>query len=149
MERTLFFNAERKIIAKVDNTSGMDWVTIFDHLTDAELHAIKLAYVEFCDEHITYEDIADNNEFEAYLCDDSLAEGDFYIDEEIEEIEEKTAKKQGLTIRQLYEMAKKENALDIPINWFYTCSDDWYSMENEPLKKSEVEITEIEVNFYL
>lgn len=149
MKRTLFFNSERKIIAKVDNTSDMDWVTIFDHLTEAELHAVKLAYVEFCEMNITYEDIADNNDFEEYLCDDSLAEGDFYIEEEIEEIEEKTAKKQGLTIRQLYKMAKKTNALDIPINWFYTCSDDWYSMENEPLKKSEVEITETEVNFYL
>lgn len=84
MERTLFFNPEHKVIAKVNNTS-----------------------------------------------------------------EEKTAEKQGLTIRQLYEMAKKANALDIPINWFYTCDDDWYSEENEPLKKSEVEITETEVNFYL
>ena len=146
MERIVFFNSKSKVIAKVDNVSDMDWVTIFDHLTEAELHAIKLAYVEFCDEYITYEDIADNNDFEDYLCDDSMAEGNFYI---YEEIEEKTVKEQGLTIRQLYKLAKKANALDIPINWFFTCDDDWYSKENEPLKESEVDITETEVNFYL
>lgn len=146
MERIVFFNSKNKAIAKVDNVSDMDWVTIFDHLTDAELHAIKLAYVEFCDEHITYEDIADNNEFEEYLCDDSTAHEIFYT---YEEIEENTVKEQALTIRQLYKMAKKENALDIPINWFFTCNDDWYSKENEPLKNSEVNITETEVNFYL
>ena len=149
MERIVFFNSKDKTIAKVDNVSDMDWVTIFDHLTEAELHAIKLAYVEFCDEHITYEDIADNNEFEEYLCDDSMAAGGFYFYEEVKEVEEKRVKEQALTIRQLYEMAKKENALDIPINWFFTCDDDWYSKENEPLKKSEVDITETEVNFYL
>lgn len=149
MERTLFFNSEGKVIAKVNNTSEMDWVTIFDHLTEAELHAVKLAYVEFYEMDITYEDIADNNDFEDYLCDDFMAEGNFYIQEEIEETKEKTVEKQGLTIRQLYEMAKEANALDIPINWFYDCGDAWYSMENEPLKKSEVEITETEVNFYL
>lgn len=149
MERTLFFNSERKVIAKVNNTSEMDWVTIFDHLTEVELHAVKLAYVEFYEMDITYEDIADNNDFEDYLCDDFMAEGNFYIQEEIEETKEKTVEKQGLTIRQLYEMAKEANALDIPINWFYDCDDAWYSMENEPLKKSEVEITETEVNFYL
>lgn len=148
MERTLFFNSEYKIIAKVNNTSEMDWVTIFDHLTKEELHAIRLAYVEFCEGHITYEDIADNNDFEEYLCDDSMAEGIFYSCEEIEETEE-TTEKRGLTIRQLYEMAKKANALDIPINWTYTCSDDWYSKEDEPLTNSEVDITNEEVNFYL
>ena len=146
MERIVFFNSKGKAIAKVDNVSDMDWVTIFDHLTDSELHAIKLAYVEFCNDETTYEDIADNNDFEEYLCDDSMAEGDFYF---YEEIEEKTVKEQGLTIRQLYEIAKKTNALDIPINWFFTCDDDWYSKENEPLKESEVDITETEVNFYL
>lgn len=57
-------------------------------------------------------------------------------------------KEQSLTIRQLYEIAKKENALDIPIDCFFTCDDDWYSKDNEPLKKSEVSITETEVNFY-
>jgi hypothetical protein len=148
MERILFFNSENKVIAKVNNVSEMDFVTIFDHLTKEELHAIKLAYVEFCEMHITYEDITDNNNFEDYLCDDSIAEGTFYIYEEIEETEEIT-EKQGLTIRQLYEMAKKTNALDIPINWSYTCSDDWYSMENEPLTNAEVDITNTEVNFYL
>ena len=146
MERIVFFNSKDKAIAKVDNVSDMDWVTIFDHLTDAELHAIKLAYVDFCKDETTYEDIADNNDFEDYLCDDSMAEGNFYI---YEEIEEKTVKEQGLTIRQLYKLAKKANALDIPINWFFTCGDDWYSKENEPLKESEVDITETEVNFYL
>ena len=146
MERIVFLNSKSEVIAKVDNVSDMDWVTIFDHLTEAELHAIKLAYVEFCKDETTYEDIADNNEFEEYLCDDSMAEGDFYF---YEEIEEKTVKEQALTIRQLYEMAKKENALDIPINWFFTCDDDWYSKESEPLKNSEVDITETEVNFYL
>ena len=146
MERIVFFNSKMKAIAKVDNVSDMDWVTIFDHLTDSELHAIKLAYVEFCNDETTYEDIADNNEFEEYLCDDSMAEGEFYF---YEEVEEKRAKEQALTIRQLYEMAKKENALDIPINWFFTCDDDWYSKENEPLKESEVDITETEINFYL
>lgn len=148
MERTLFFNSEYKVIAKVDNTSGMDWVTIFDHLTKEELHAVRLAYIEFCEGHITYEDIADNNDFEDYLCDDSMAEGIFYTYEEVEETKE-TTEKQGLTIRQLYEMAKKANALDIPINWTYTCSDDWYSKEDEPLTNSEVDITNEEVNFYL
>lgn len=148
MERTLFFNSEYKVIAKVNNTSEMDWVTIFDHLTKEELHAVRLAYVEFCEGHITYEDIADNNDFEDYLCDDSMAEGIFYSYEEIEETEE-TTEKRGLTIRQLYEMAKKANALDIPINWTYTCSDDWYSKEDEPLTNSEVDITNEEVNFYL
>ena len=146
MERIVFFNSKNKSIAKVDNVSDMDWVTIFDHLTDAELHAVKLAYVEFCKDEITYEDIADNNEFEEYLCDDSMAEGEFYF---YEEVEEKRVKEQALTIRQLYEIAKKTNALDIPINWFFTCDDDWYSKENEPLKESEVDITETEVNFYL
>ena len=145
MERIVFLNSKGEAIAKVDNVSDMDWVTIFDHLTNAELHAIKCAYVKFCDEQITYEDIADNNEFEEYLCDDSMAEGDFYF---YEEIEEKTVKEQALTIRQLYEIAKKENALDIPIDCFFTCDDDWYSKDNEPLKKSDVSITETEVNFY-
>lgn len=148
MEKTLFFNSENKVIAEVNDTLEMDWVTIFDHLTKEELHTVRLAYIEFCEGHITYKDIADNNDFEDYLCDDSLAEGTFYICEEIEETEE-TAEKQGLTIRQLYEMAKEANALDIPINWTYICSDDWYSMEDEPLTNSEVDITNTEVNFYL
>ena len=145
MERIVFFSPENKAIAKVDNVSDMDWVTIFDHLTEAELHAVKLSYVDFCEGRITYEDIIDNNKFEDYLCDDSTAEEDFYI---YEEVEEKRVKEQTLTIRQLYEMAKKENALDIPINCFFTCDDDWCSKENELLKESEVDITGTEVNFY-
>lgn len=148
MERTLFLNSENEVIAKVNDTLEMDWVTIFDYLTKEELHAVKLAYVEFCENCITYEDIADNHDFEEYLYNDSTAEGDFYICEEIEEVEE-TTEKQGLTIRQLYEMAKEANALDIPINWTYICSDDWYSKEDEPLTKSEIDITDTGVNFYL
>ena len=146
MERILFFNSKNEVIAKVNDTYERGWLTIFDSLTKEELNAVKLAYVEFCKMEITYEDIADNNDFEEYLCDDCKAEGIFFI---LEEIEEETVKKQGLTIQQLYEKAKEANALDIPINWSYDCGDDWYSMENEPLTDSEVDITSTEVNFYL
>lgn len=148
MERTIFYNANFEAIAKVDDTSEMDWVTVFEQLTAEEFEKVRAAYIAFCNGTIKDDDIENADDFERYLIDDALAEGAFYIIEEIEE-KEGIEKREGLTIRQLYEMAEKANALDIPINWSFECSDDWYSESEMPLTIDEVDISEETVDFYL
>ena len=148
MERTIFYNANFEAIAKVDDTSEMDWVTVFEQLTAEEFEKVRAAYIAFCNGTIKDDDIENADDFERYLIDDALAEGAFYILEEIEE-KEGIEKREGLTIRQLYEMAEKANALDIPINWNFECSDGWYSESEMPLTIDEVDISEETVDFYL
>jgi hypothetical protein len=148
MERTIFYNTNFEIIAKVDNSAEMDWVTVFEQLTTEEFEAVRTAYIVFCNGTIKDDDIKNNYDFEEYLLDDALAEGAFYEIIEVEE-EEKIGEREGLTIRQLYEMAEKVNALDIPINWNFTCSDDWYSQSKMPLTIDEVTISKNTVDFYL
>ena len=147
MERTIFYNANFEVIAKVDDTSEMDWITIFEQLTAEEFEKVRTAYIAFCNGTIKDDDIENDYDFEGYLIDDALAEGAFYIIEEIEE-KEGAEKREGLTIRQLYEMAEKVNALDIPINWNFECSDSWYSQSEMPLTIDEVDISEETVDFY-
>lgn len=148
MERIIFYNANYEVIAKVDDTSEMDWVTVFEQLTAEEFEKVRTAYIAFCNGTIKDDDIKNDDDFEKYLNDDALAEGVFYAIEEIEE-KEGIKERKGLTIRQLYEMAEKANALDIPINWNYECSDDWYSQSEMPLTIDEVDISEETVDFYL
>lgn len=148
MERTTFYNANFEVIAKVDDTSEMDWVTVFEQLTAEEFEKVRAAYIAFCDGAIKDDDIKNDDDFEEYLIDDALAEGTFYTIEEIE-VEGEAKERKGLTIRQLYEMAEKANALDIPINWNYECSDSWYSQSEMPLTIDEVDISEETVDFYL
>lgn len=57
--------------------------------------------------------------------------------------------KKGLTLRQLYEMAKKYNALDAPIKWDYTCDDDWYNAEDCVITEEEVDFSNNTVHFFL
>lgn len=144
-ERTVFCDCNHNKIAEVNDTVDMDWVTVFEHLTKDELKKIKEAYVSFNGE-ITLNDIKDDHDFEEYLCIDETAEGIFYYYEEYEEC--KKAKK-GLTLRQLYEMAKKYNALDTPIKWDYSCGDDWYDTEGGVITKEEVDFSNNTVHFFL
>lgn len=144
-ERIVFCDCNHNRIATVDDVSNMDWITIFEHLTKDELKKIKEAYISFNNE-FTFEDIENDNDFEEYLCDDITAEGGFYYYEKYEEC--KKAKK-GLTLRQLYEMAKKYNALDTPIKWNYSCSDSWYDIEDEVITKEEVDFSNNTVYFFL
>lgn len=147
-ERLVFCDSNHNRIAAVDNAVDMDWVTVFEHLTKNELKKIKEAYVAF-DGEITFEDIEDNNDFELYLCDDRTAEGGFYYYEEYEEYEECKKAKKGLILRQLYEMAKKYNALDTPIKWDYSCGDDWYNTEGGVITEKEVDFSNNTVHFFL
>ena len=142
-ERIVFCDCNDNRIAEVNNAGDMDWVTVFGHLTKDELKKVKKAYVAFNGE-ITLNDIENDDDFEEYLCDDITAEGGFYYYEKYEDCK-KTEK--GLTLRQLYEMAKRYNALDTPIKWNYNCGDSWYDTEDGVITENEVDFSNNTLSF--
>lgn len=124
-----------------------DWVSVLDKLTSFQLEKVRQSFVniynrsypnaEDAEYRITTKDIQDNHDFEEYLCDYFEIEYSGFCD--CTPIEDKPVRKENaLTIRQLYELAKKKNALDKPILVSHYCDDSWYSIEDVPLTEDKL-----------
>ena len=136
-----FFNNERKIIASVEAKDSISITDALNRLTKNELQAIKQAYIIFREKRLdlevpTFDELKNIEDFAGWLLDDIDALYNFYVIDEIDD-------RENITIRQLYEMAKKSNALDIPITY-----NSFYNDENIFLKKPDVTITNSEVNLF-
>ena len=136
-----FFNNERKILASVEIKDSVSITEALNKLTKNELQTIKQAYILFREKRLDFEvptldELKNIEDFAVWLLDDVDALYNFY---DIDEIDDR----ENITIRQLYEMAKKSNALDIPITY-----NSFYDDENIFLKKPDVTITNMEVNLF-
>ena len=136
-----FFNNERKILASVEIKDSVSITEALNKLTKNELQTIKQAYILFREKRLDFEvptldELKNIEDFAGWLLDDVDALYNFY---DIDEIDDR----ENITIRQLYEIAKKSNALDIPITY-----NSFYDDENFFLKKPDVTITNMEVNLF-
>jgi hypothetical protein len=149
-EKVIIYNKRFEVICEITMASE-DWdiPCLIDKLSKEQLKKVKKAFIDFHNDYVHYDDdkfsmrdIEDDNVFEDclidYYCDFCDDDDCFIKTETIEEVEEK---KSSMTIRQLYELAKKNNSLDIPINFSHYCNDDWYSLIDEPLTENEIEFT--------
>lgn len=149
-EKVIIYNKRFEIICEIIMASE-DWdiPCLIDKLSKEQLKKVKEAFIDFNNDYVYYDDdkismkdIKDNNDFEDYLIDyywDCCDDDDCFI--KTETVEETKEKKIPLTIRQLYELAKKNNSLDTPINFSHYCNDDWYSLIDEPLTENEIEFS--------
>lgn len=136
-----FFNNERKTLASVEAKDSISITDALNKLTKNELQAIKQAYIFFREKQLdlevpTLDELKNIEDFAGWLLDDIDALYNFYNIDEIDD-------RENITIRQLYEMAKKSNALDIPITY-----NSFYDDENIFLKKPDVTVTNTEVNLF-
>lgn len=129
--------------------SEWDWPLLFSKITHDQMKQLKETFLLFINEgtpeedRVLMEDIAWDEDFGDYLCDYDGENFGFWSFELVEDTPHSSI--EGMTIRQLYEMAKKKNALDIPIKCNYSCDDSWYDINDMLLTEENVLINECEV----
>ena len=132
-----------------------DWISVLERLNPDQLEEVKKSFLYYYKEFagnndwLVHEDLNDLYAFEDALVNFSCYTEDvngLYTLEDVEETSEEQ-ERNGITIRQLYKLAKAAGALDIPIGFNYYCSDDWYSIEDRFLTEDDLNISEGCVNF--
>lgn len=155
-ERVIFYQygSFTKLFEVIMPVAGVwDWPLLFSKITPEQIKQLKETFLLFINEDtpeedkVVMEDIIRDADFEDWLCDYDGENFGFWSFELVEEPITKPLK--GMTIRQLYELAKKENALDIPIIWNYEECADWGEADYEPFTEENVLITEQNVEFLL
>lgn len=135
------------------NASEWDWPLLFSKITPEQIKQLKETFLLFINEgtpeedKVVMEDIIWDEDFENYLCDYDGENFGFWSFELIEDTP--CSHIEGMTIRLLYELAKKKNALDIPIIWNYEECADWCEADYEPFTEENILITEQNVEFLL
>lgn len=148
-EKVIIYNKKFEVICEII-MQNQDWdiPCLIGKLSKEQLQKVKEtfiyfnnSYVYYDDDKISMKDIENNEDFGDYLVDyycDCCEDDDCFIKTEVLEEVEVEEEKPSLTIRQLYELAKKNNSLDTPINFSHYCDDDWYSLIDKPLTEEEI-----------